>query len=68
MKVLVNGDPVELDVGSKVVDAVAAIRPGATGRGIAVAVNGTVVPRSSWSDTSLEPDDKVEVLTAVAGG
>jgi len=37
-------------------------------RGIAVAVNGTVVPRSAWPATELRDGDAVEVLTAVQGG
>ncbi|WP_025272180.1 sulfur carrier protein ThiS [Haloglycomyces albus] len=36
-------------------------------KGIAVAVNGEVVPKHRWG-TSLSPDDKVEVLTATQGG
>ncbi|GAA2818044.1 sulfur carrier protein ThiS [Saccharopolyspora taberi] len=37
-------------------------------RGIAVAVDGSVVPRASWPATGLHPDATVEVLTAVQGG
>ncbi|GAA3296181.1 MULTISPECIES: sulfur carrier protein ThiS [Dactylosporangium] len=37
-------------------------------RGVAVAVNGAVVPRSRWSDTRPADGDRVEVLTAVQGG
>ncbi|THV42856.1 sulfur carrier protein ThiS [Glycomyces buryatensis] len=36
-------------------------------RGIAVAVNGEVVPRSEW-DLPLADGDTVEVLTATQGG
>jgi len=36
--------------------------------GIAVAVNGEVVPRGSWSDTVLAAGDRVELVTAVQGG
>jgi sulfur carrier protein len=36
--------------------------------GVAVARNGEVVPRSEWHDTSLESGDRVEILTAAAGG
>ncbi|MEM2237715.1 MAG: sulfur carrier protein ThiS [Candidatus Caldarchaeum sp.] len=36
--------------------------------GIAVAVNSEVVPRSMWRSTRLRPLDRVEVVTAVAGG
>ena len=37
-------------------------------RGVAVAVNGTVVPRSAWAAVPLADGDAVEVLTAAQGG
>jgi sulfur carrier protein len=37
-------------------------------RGVAVAVNGMVVPRSTWDDVALADGDSVEVLTASQGG
>ncbi len=37
-------------------------------RGVAVAVNGEVVPRSTWSAVPLTEGDAVEVLTAAQGG
>ena len=37
-------------------------------RGVAVAVNGTVVPRSTWETSRLADGDAVEVLTAAQGG
>ncbi len=36
--------------------------------GVAVAHNGTVVPRSRQLQTALLPDDRVEVIRAVGGG
>lgn len=36
--------------------------------GLAVAVNGQVVPRSSWDSTTLREGDAVDVLTAFVGG
>jgi len=36
--------------------------------GVAVAVNGEVVPRSAWSERALRPGDQVEVVGAVQGG
>ena len=36
--------------------------------GLAVARNGAVVPRSQWSQTTLEPGDVVEIVSAVQGG
>ena len=40
----------------------------AQGRGVAVAVNGQVVPRGLWSDTRLTPGDAVEIVRAMKGG
>ena len=37
-------------------------------RGVAVAVNGEVVPRSTWATVPLADGDSVEVLTATQGG
>jgi sulfur carrier protein len=37
-------------------------------RGIAVALNGTVVPRAAWCDTTLKPGDSVEIVRARQGG
>jgi sulfur carrier protein len=37
-------------------------------RGVAVAINEAVVPRSSWDATRLAPEDRVEILNAVQGG
>jgi sulfur carrier protein len=39
-----------------------------TGRGIAVARNGEVVPRSAWATTLLAPDDRIDIVGAVQGG
>ena len=37
-------------------------------RGIAVALNGAVVPRAAWCDTMLKPGDRVEIVRARQGG
>lgn len=42
------------------------IDPGA--RGIAVAVNDSVVPRGRWADTILSPGDRVEIVKVLQGG
>ena len=39
-----------------------------TGRGLAVAVNGAVVPRRSWPAAALAPGDRVEIVKPFAGG
>jgi sulfur carrier protein len=38
------------------------------GRGVAVALNGAVVPRSAWIETVLQPNDAVEIVHAKQGG
>lgn len=37
-------------------------------RGVAVAVNGGVVPGDSWATTILDDGDRIEVVNAVQGG
>ncbi|MBS3939839.1 sulfur carrier protein ThiS [Egicoccus sp. AB-alg6-2] len=37
-------------------------------RGVAVAVDGEVLPRSSWDTTTLHDGAKVELVGAVQGG
>jgi sulfur carrier protein len=37
-------------------------------RGIAIALNGAVVPRAAWGDTVLQPGDSVEIVRARQGG
>jgi sulfur carrier protein len=66
VQVVVNGAVEQLDSGTTVEELV---RVRAAGhRHVAVALNGAVVPRSAWSETALAPDDRVDVLAAVAGG
>jgi sulfur carrier protein len=42
---------------------------GVTGkRGMAVAVNGAVVPARLWADTILAPGDEIEIVRPFGGG
>jgi sulfur carrier protein len=66
MHVTINGERRELASGATVDDAVAAI--GAPRSGIAVAVDGEVVPRADWVLLKLADGAEIEVLTAVQGG
>jgi sulfur carrier protein len=36
--------------------------------GIAVAVNGRVVPRAEWNDKEVQDGDDIEIVRAVQGG
>jgi sulfur carrier protein len=37
-------------------------------RGIAVALNGAIVPRAAWPQTRLRPGDSLEIVRARQGG
>jgi sulfur carrier protein len=41
---------------------------GANARGIAVALNGAVVPRAAWRQTMLSAGDRVEIVRVLQGG
>ncbi|PSL08377.1 sulfur carrier protein [Haloactinopolyspora alba] len=68
----VNGTDVEFDEPATLDDVVARTltKPDGTfsDRGIAVAVNHTVIPRADWPDTTIGHGDSVEIITAVQGG
>jgi sulfur carrier protein len=64
--VWINGKRRELDDGATVPDALGAL--GLPGAGVAVAVDGEVVPKARWAGTVLADGVRVEVLTAVQGG
>ena len=68
MTVIVNGQPAEVADGQTVAEPVQQLGHPADGSGIAVALNGEVVPRSAWSTTGLDPGDRLEVLGASQGG
>ena len=66
MNLQLNGATQALADGATVADAVASLTTAQTG--VAVAVNGEVVPRGEWPTTPLRDGDRVEVLTASQGG
>jgi sulfur carrier protein len=65
--VLLNGERRELPGGATVQTAVLEAGIEHEGRGVAVAVDGEVVPRGEWSQ-ELHEGQQVEVLHAVQGG
>jgi sulfur carrier protein len=68
MTVIVNGEEVQVDGGASVAGVLAGLGHQTARGGIAVAVNGTVVPRSAWESTALSERDRLEVLGATQGG
>ena len=68
MRVVLNGEPRELPEGARVEAAVSATGAAASGRGVAVAVDGEVLPRGRWDAVELREGQRVEVVQAVQGG
>ncbi|MGI8846544.1 MAG: sulfur carrier protein ThiS [Thermoleophilaceae bacterium] len=66
--VTLNGSEQALPDGAVVADAVVASGAPTDGRGVAVAVDGEVVPRAQWATRELGAGGQVEVLHAVQGG
>ena len=63
----VNGEARETSAGT-VVQLLRQLELGETSAGLAVAVNGAIVPRSDWAGHPLRDGDHVEVVGAVQGG
>lgn len=66
LPVTVNGQPDFVLAGETVAELL--IQRKIPAKGCAVAVNAEVVPHMLWSATVIHENDKIEVLTATAGG
>jgi sulfur carrier protein len=66
--VTINGERRELDDGATIATAARAAGAPEGGHGVAVAVNGEVVPRGAWDQTWVRAGQEIEVLHAVQGG
>lgn len=66
MELLVNGEPRQVEDGTTVAALVQLL--GLPERGVAVALDDRVVPRSTWEQAIVTAGQRVEVLTAVQGG
>jgi sulfur carrier protein len=67
VKVWINGEERDLPKGATVLDA-AMVAGADPGRGVAIAVDGEVVPRADLGLTELREGQRVEVVTAIGGG
>jgi len=65
--VCVNGAEERL-AAATIADLMAARALAPDARGVAVALNGRVIPRPAWAETSLRDGDRVEIVRAMQGG
>lgn len=66
--IVLNGQRCQLSAGDTVASALRLLDLDEGARGVAVAVDGEVVPRAAWATFELGGDARVEVLTAMQGG
>jgi thiamine biosynthesis protein ThiS len=66
MRVEVNGEPREVEVGTTVLALVESLV--GDSRAVAVERNGDVLPRARFAATRLEDGDRLEVVRFVQGG
>ncbi|MDQ6810846.1 MAG: sulfur carrier protein ThiS [Actinomycetota bacterium] len=63
-----NGIKCDVAAGATVAAALVRLGIADEARGVAVAVDGVVVPRAQWGSFALAEHARVEVLTAMQGG
>ena len=66
--IFLNGERSELAAGETLAAALERLGVAPDQRGVAVAVDGEVVPRARWRDFALCEHARVEVLAAMQGG
>jgi sulfur carrier protein len=64
--IILNGRPEQVNAASTVREVVEIA--GASGPGVAVAVNDEVIRREALGSVLLKPGDRVEIIQAVGGG
>jgi sulfur carrier protein len=67
MEIILNGQPREVADIFTVGQLVSELMPGPA-RGIAIAINQVIVPKSNWPHHQLSPKDKITLITATQGG
>ncbi|WP_421201368.1 sulfur carrier protein ThiS [Aeromonas enteropelogenes] len=66
LTIRLNDKAQPLAAGQSVADLLAA--QGVHPQGVAVALNGAVLPRGRWPETRLTDGDELHLFTAIAGG
>jgi sulfur carrier protein len=66
--IVLNGQRSDVHAGESIAAVLARLGLDVEARGVAVAVDGEVVPRAQWGSHVVGEDARVEVLTAMQGG
>lgn len=68
MKIKINGEESLLDSKLNISGFIKKQFNGKEPRGIAIAVNSSIIPKSKWDETIINENDEIEIVTAVQGG
>jgi sulfur carrier protein len=66
--IVLNGQRSDVRAGESIQAVLVRLGLDMDARGVAVAVDGEVVPRAQWGSCTVGEDARVEVLTAMQGG
>jgi sulfur carrier protein len=66
--IVLNGEGSDVRAGETVAGVLRRLGLAQDARGVAVAVDGEVVPRAAWQSFALSDGARVEVLSAMQGG
>lgn len=67
MEVIVNNTAKEIENNSRLTDLLSSLKL-TEQKGIAVALNNKVVPKTNWNATTLSSRDKITIIKATQGG
>jgi len=66
IEIIVNGETRKITQGANVVDLINDLD--LTPQRLAIELNLSILPRAKWSETELQPGDKLEIVHFVGGG
>jgi sulfur carrier protein len=66
--IFLNGRPTDARAGATIAELLEQLGVEPQARGVAVAVDGEIVPRAEWPDRAVPEGARVEALTAMQGG
>jgi len=68
MNLKINGNTQDIQDNTILVELIEKLTGEKDPAGVAVAINGSVISRSVWSQHALKEGDDIEILGAVSGG
>jgi sulfur carrier protein len=68
MNIKINGEVLNVKEKITLLDFVTGRLDGKEPRGIAVALNDTIIPKQKWNETIVSENDTIEIVHAVQGG